>query len=61
MIYYVWPDESYCLENEYEDVLYSYMSDDSVKVVLPDNVEEDSDEFYTRIRMVLAWLSLDNK
>jgi len=53
--YYVWPDESYCSEDEYEYVLYSYMSDDYVSVDIPDDVEEDSDEFYKYIEEAAAW------
>jgi len=53
--YYVWPDESYCSEDEYEYVLYSYMSDDYVSVDIPDDVEEDSDEFYKYIKEAVAW------
>ena len=45
----VWPDGTYLYGDDWNDFDYAHLSDDYTVVVIPDEIEEDSKEFWEHI------------
>ena len=41
---YIWPCDTWCWEDEYEDIEYTHMSDDFATVTIEDDILTQGDE-----------------
>lgn len=53
MEYYVWADGTYVAIEDFVEEEWSYMSDDYVVINVPEELEEDSQEFEVIIRKAI--------